>query len=510
MTAPVVPPEPADAPATASVGRNALITSVSQVVTMAAGGVLAVLVAVLVGSDARTDGFFAAYGLYAMAIVFAQTARTTIVPRLFEGETRFAAFDRFLGGGLVVLVVVAVLLGPLGGVLSSLATGDLPDEARETARTSLLLLLPAIALQVFAALGAAMLGALGDFAGPGIAFTAGGFGSIVAFVALEPALGIEALPVGLLVGAAVSAGVIAVGLVRRGWRPSGAIVAGGPRSMTAAAGVLTLASLAVLIAHIGYLVTLGVGARLGEGVVTSFSYGYMGFNLVFALIAGSIPMVIVGPLAEHWDRRPETLVEHNVRVFRAGLLLVLPVVAAVRLVGHEVAGFALSKFSESEIDLVVDAFLLLSPLIVTGLIQAVPYAAVLVRARYRGVALAAAGVVTVQVVLVLIAGERDSARLLAAALPIANVVNLTAALFLVSRRYPALVVPPLVVAFARLALVAAVAFTLPWLVVDVTAMPAGDWVALAAGLVLYAGAVVVALPVERDLGRRVVRTVLPG
>ncbi|MDQ3740759.1 MAG: hypothetical protein M3389_07420 [Actinomycetota bacterium] len=489
-------------PASGRVGRNALITSVSQVVTMAAGGVLAVLVAVLVGSDARTDGFFAAYGLYAMAIVFAQSARTTVVPRLLEGDTRFGPFDRFLGGGLVVVLLVAVLVGPLGGVLASLVTGDLPDEAHDTARTALLLLLPAIAAQVFAALGAAMLGALGDFVLPGLAFTGGGVVSIVAFVALEPAFGIDALALALLTGSVVSAGAVLVGLARQGWRPSAAVVAGGPRSMGSAAAVLTVASLAILIAHVGYLVTLGVGARLGEGVITAFSYGYMGFNLVFALIAGSIPMVIVGPLAEHWDRDPASLVEHNERVFRAGVLLVLPVVAAVWLVGHEVGDVVLAKFSAGEVDLVIDLFLLLSPLVVFGLVQAVPYAAVLVRARYRGVAFAALGVVTVQVGLVLLAAEMDSARLLGLAFPVANLVNLVAALLLVSRRYPRLVAPRLAAAGLRLGLLAALVFGVPALLLP-------GWAALLVGLALYVVAVRALLPVERDLGARVVRTVLP-
>ncbi|HEX2084891.1 MAG TPA: lipid II flippase MurJ [Solirubrobacteraceae bacterium] len=488
------------------VGRNALITSVATVATMAAGGVLAVLAANLVGANAGTDGFFAAYGLYAMAVVFAQSARTTVVPRLLEGETRFAAFDRFLGGGVVVVLVAAVLLGPLGGPIASLATGDLPGEARETARTALLILLPAIAAQVFAALGAAMLGALGDFALPGFAFTGGAAASIVAFVALEPSLSIDGLAVALLVGSAVSAAAVAAGLVRHGWRPSRAVVAA-PRAAASAAGVLLVASLSILIAHFGYLVTLAVGARLGEGVITAFSYGYMGFNLVFALIAGSIPMVIVGPLAEHWDRRPASLVEHNERVFRAGLLLLAPVIAAVALVGHEVGDVALAKFTAGEVDLTVDLFLLLSPLVVFGLVQAVPYAAVLVRARYKAVALATAGVVVVQVGLVLLAGEMDSARLLGLAFPVANLVNLVAAMLLVSRGYPKLVVPRLAAALLRLAAVALVAFGVPVLLAD--ALDLRDWVALLAGLVAYGVAVAALLPVERDLGRRVLRTALP-
>jgi peptidoglycan biosynthesis protein MviN/MurJ (putative lipid II flippase) len=89
--------------------------------------------------------------------------------------------------------------------------------------------------------------------------------------------------------------------------------------MVSAAGVLAIASLSFLIAHIGYVITLGVAARLGEGVLTAFSYAFMGFNLVFALMQVRWRWGHVGPLAEHWDRRAESLTEHVDRVVRGGL-----------------------------------------------------------------------------------------------------------------------------------------------------------------------------------------------
>ena len=52
-----------DAPRGGGVARSAAITSVSQATSMVAGGVLAVLVAVRIGNNAHTDGFFAAYGV---------------------------------------------------------------------------------------------------------------------------------------------------------------------------------------------------------------------------------------------------------------------------------------------------------------------------------------------------------------------------------------------------------------------------------------------------------------
>ena len=228
-----------------SVASNAAITSVSQASTMLSGGLLAVLVAAIIGNDARTDGFFAAFAVYSLLVLFAQSSRTTIVARLLEGRERFTSFNQYLGAGLLIVLLVSILFGPLGGVVARLLTGDLPAPAAETARTALLLLWPAAALQVFGALGAAMLGALGEFMWPGVAFLAGSLVSIAAFLALQPAMGIDAVSAGMLVGSVVSAGVVGVGLARSGWRPSSATITA-PREALRAAAVLTISSVSFL------------------------------------------------------------------------------------------------------------------------------------------------------------------------------------------------------------------------------------------------------------------------
>ena len=204
-----------------NVASNAAITSISQAATMISGGLLALIVAATIGSTAETDGFFAAFAVYSMVAAFAQSARTTIVARLLEGSGRFTAFDTYLGGGVLLFLLVAIAFGPLGQQIAGLLTGDLPDAAQDTAATALLVFIPAAALQIFAAFGATMLGALGDFMWAGVAFVAGSVATIVAFLALRPALGVDGLSVAILVGSVVSAAVVATGLAREGWRPRG-------------------------------------------------------------------------------------------------------------------------------------------------------------------------------------------------------------------------------------------------------------------------------------------------
>lgn len=504
--APQTPPGPGAAPG--KVARNAAITSASQVAAMALGAVMAVLVAALVGNDARTDGFFAAYGIYSLAVVFAQSARTTVVARLLEGKGRFDAFQVYIGAALTIGLLTAVVLGPLGGVIAGLLTGDLPGEAEDTARTALWLLAPAIVAQLFVGLGGAMLGALEDFLAPGLALLCGGLVSIAVFVVLEPSEGIEGLAMGLLAGSLVSAVAVAYALVRDGWRPSLAI-ASRPAAIWRGMGVLVVASLSLLIAHFGYLIALSVGGRLGEGVITAFSYSYLGFGVVLALIVSSVPMVIIGPLAQTWDRRAPSLLTDNERVFRAGILLLAPLVATVWLVGHELGSAVLVKFSAAEIDLTVDCFLLLMPVVAYGLVQAVPFAALLILGRYRAIAAATAVVFAIQVPLSFLAGELDSARFLAVAVSVANVANLVAAVVLVGREYPRLILPRAARTLTKMAAIAAASFGVPAAAAHALGLPAADWIALGVGIAAYAAAVAALLPVERDLAGRVLRSALP-
>jgi peptidoglycan biosynthesis protein MviN/MurJ (putative lipid II flippase) len=492
-------------PRSRTVASNVVITSISQASTMITGGLLALLVAVLIGNNARTDGFFAAFAVYSVVVTFAQSARTTVVARLLEGQGRFTALNHYFGAALLVIVLVSVAFGPLGGVVADLLTGDLPQSARETARTTLLILWPAAALQLFGALGAAMLGALGDFVWAGAAFMAGSLLAIPVFVVLEPSLGIDGVAVGMLIGSVISTIVVAVGLVRVGWRPAWATFTQ-PREAARAGRVLAISSFSFLIAQVGFIFMLAVGARLGVSVVTIFTYSFMAMSLVQALFVSSIPMVLAGPLALSWDRRPASLLPHNEAIFRAGLLLVVPVFAGAVLVGADVADLVLADFSDSEVHLFIDLFLILSANVVWGLIATVPYAAAVAIGRYTAVALLTLGVVALQVVLALVAGALDSVELLAAVVPVSTAVSVLGTCAVVSARYPLIAGPALAKILLRLSLAGAVAFALPALVAERVSLAAVDPIAFLVGLGLFALIVVKLLPAEREIAARLVAT----
>jgi putative peptidoglycan lipid II flippase len=471
---------------------------------MISGGLLAVLVAVVIGNDAGTDGFFAAFAVYSIVVTFAQSARTTIVARLLEGKERFSVLDHYFGAALLIVALVGVAFGLLNTVVAELLTGDLPAEASEAAETALLVFWPAAALQLFGALGAAMLGALEDFVWAGAAFIVGSLSAIPSFLLLQPALGIDAVSVGILIGSAVSAIIVGLGLLRAGWRPAHVSITQ-PGAALRAGRVLAISSVSFLIAQVGFTFMLAVGARLGVSVVTVFTYSYMAMSLLQAVFVSSIPMVLAGPLAKTWDRRPESLVPHNEAIFRAGLVLVVPVVAGAALIGRDVSDFVLADFSTAEVDLFIDLFLILSINVVWGLVATVPYAAAVAVGRYTAVAVATLVVVVLQAGLALVAGAVDSVELLAAVVPVSTAVSVLTTFCIVSWRYPVLAGPPLGRILLRLGLAGGAAFGLPALATSAAGLPAAGLIAFAVGLVLF-GLMVSRLPAERDIATRLLQT----
>ncbi|HEX6388795.1 MAG TPA: hypothetical protein VFZ89_05105, partial [Solirubrobacteraceae bacterium] len=322
--------------------------------------------------------------------------------------------------------------------------------------------------------------------------------TIVVFAALRPALGLDALPTAMLVGSVVSAAMIAVGLFGEGWRPR----MPGPGAVSALR-VLTLSSVSFLVAQIGTIVTLAIGATFGVGIVTLLTYASMAMGLLQALFVSAIPMVLASPLAQTWDRRPESLIPHHEAVLRAGLLLTVPFVVAAALIGADVVE-AITAFSAGESQLMIELFLILSANVLWGQLQSVPYAALLAIGRYSAIALLTAAVVAVQIVIAVVASSVDDVHLLAASGPISIVISAVGVCVLVSPRYLRLAAPRLGGVLALNAAITALSFGAAWALGELLDLP--GLVTFAAGLAAYAGLVL--LPAtERDTVQRLLGAV---
>ena len=474
------------------VAASAAITSVATAATMLSGGIFALLIAARFGSTAETDGFFAAYGVYTVVVLVAQSTRTTIVGRLVQA--RFSGFDAFVAGIGVLTAVTGIVFVGLGGALGGLLTAGLASPARDTAAEALLILWPAAALQLLAALAAAMLGVLDNFTRAAIAYGAGSVGSILAFLALSPVLGIEATPVAVLIGSLITAAPLLAGVRRAGWRPGRA--AGAARH----AGLVLLGAGPVALAQALYLITAAIAARGGEGLLTTYSYGYFAHQLLLALVASSLSIVLAAPIAESWDRRPASLRPHIEAVMRAGLLVLVPLVATGALLGDEVAGALLTKFDDAQINALVEVFVALAPAVVFAQALAVPLVALYALGRYAAATMVGIPVLALHAALSL--GVVDTGDLTGLAL----MSSLSSMLF--SAALAALLYRKATGAFlaqagreAGLVLVpAGAAFAGAWAALH----EVGDLAVLAAGCLLFGAAVAVLLPGHRAVAVRLV------
>src|SRR3954463_8173652 len=120
--------------------RSGALTGLAQIVIALAAAGAGALLAQKFGRNAETDGFLAAYGVYLLLVLAAQSFRMVVVPDLtraagagtLAGESRAYA-AAFLGLAVPVCIVVAALSGPLGDLI----TGSLPHSSGSVAGRAL-------------------------------------------------------------------------------------------------------------------------------------------------------------------------------------------------------------------------------------------------------------------------------------------------------------------------------------------------------------------------------------
>lgn len=459
---------------------SAALTSLATAATMVSGGIFALLIAARFGTSARTDGFFAAYGVYTVAVLVAQSMRTTIVSRLVDRG--FAGFNSFLGAVAVLSAVAGVVFVALGAPLAALLTGGPADGARDVATDTLLLLWPAASLQLVAALGAAMLGVLDDFRQAALAYGAGSIASIAAFLLLAGPVGILATPLSVLIGSAVTAVPLVRSVRAAGWSP------GRPVGSWGGARLVVLGAGQVALAQGLYLITIAAAAEGGQGAATTYAYGYFAHQLVLALVASSLSIVLAAPIAATWDRDPASLRPHAWVVLRAGLLVLVPVVATAAFVGDDLGDLLLGNFSAAQVDQVVSVFLALVPAIVVAQALAVVLVGIYTLGRFVAATLVGLPVIALHWALTRAVDATDLTELALVASFGAVTFGLALSWVLFGAAAPAFAGGTLR-ELARVLVPAAACFA----VAALLAGGLGDAAALAAGLLAY-GALVAAIP----------------
>jgi O-antigen/teichoic acid export membrane protein len=425
------------------------------------------------GRTARTDGFLAAYQIYIVLTVAAQSFRMVVVPDLTRADQ-----EGRLGGELgdYVTAVVALaapltlltvlLAGPIGDAL----TGSLPHAAAAEATTAVVWLVPAAFAQLVAGLCTSALAARDSYGTAALAYAGGGLVGLVVFAAFADAHGLVALAWGLMLNAAIAAGLPFARLRRTGALSRGRVAT---RAVWRRLSLLLLGSALPVVLQAFSLVALRLLAGLGVGRVTSFSYAYLLAATIIAATAFSLSVVSAAPLTRR-GLDPERAADHVVHASWLSLAVAGAAVGVIALVGAPIFRFVLGH----EYAGIGTIFLELAPWLVAATAYYATFPLIFVVGRRRRLAAIAVAALALDVPLAL--GFRAAWGLagVAVSLAVATLLVVVALMLAISPRMLPRALNGLARLVAVVGLLAAGCFGVPALLLSAPA-------AAAVGILLY-------------------------
>jgi O-antigen/teichoic acid export membrane protein len=380
-------------------GRSAVqsvaFTGLSYVTLSLAAAVAGAFLAHKFGRNKETDGFLAAYGVYLVLVLGAQSFRMVVVPDLTraEAEGRLGAeFRAYLLAFVAVAIPATVLTAAFAHFWGELITGRLPAESARVAADALPWLIPAAFAQLLASLVASALAARDSYLPAAAGFALGGIGGLVFFLVEADAHGLVALAWGFALNGGIAIVLPAIVLVLRGNRlrmHRGVAIRLGYRLWRLLYGA------AVPLAVQGlYVIALRFAAGTGEGNVTSLSYAYLLAGTFVSATAFSLSLISAAPLTRR-GVNAESAAEHVVHSAWVSLALVGAAAGLVALVGGRVVTAVLgSAFSGQVGNELGRLVVFLSPWMIASAAVSITYPLLFVMHRTRLLLpLAVAGVV---------------------------------------------------------------------------------------------------------------------
>lgn len=459
--------------------RSGLLTGISTAAVSGSAAVLGVILSRKFGHGVKTDGFFAAYGVYLALVLVAGSIRVIVLPRFVTARAagrlgaEFGAWTAALAAPLALVTFVAVAWPH--GVASALASND---AARDQAAELLPWIVPSAVAQVVGGLVASALAALDDYEWAAFGFATGS----IAGVALTLALvghGVVAFGWGLALNGALTLAIpLAALLALRGVGLPDTRFWG--RLLELGEGVALPVALQGLYV-IGYRFASGLGA----GRATTFSYAYLIAAFLVSITAASVALVATVPFARE-GASPTRVARHVVAISWLSLALVAGAGGVFALVGEpivrRVLGASYGGGTGAELGRLV---VYLAPWMVASVAMTVAYPLVFVRGRARWLPMLALAGLAVQVLVDW--GARAAFGLGGIAAGLALTTALVLAVLLATLGALTAVARGLLVAAVVCGGLAVFAFGLPRLVL-------GPFAAAATGLVLYTVVVAVWRP----------------
>lgn len=326
--------------------------AVATVAMAATSGIQSLLYLSSFGVNARTDGFFVAFALYASFGVFSQSIRVTSAPLLVGARPRL--HPREFGLALIAIAVpVALATIPLAAPLAGLLAPGVGDAGRGVAESALPILGLAMLLQLWAAGGATLLAVRDRFDRIAFAYIAGALSGLVVYLAVSGPAGELSLGWSMLAMAVVTSVTMLDGVrSSRGDAPAAPAPRLSPRRFARSVW-LVLGSTAIYLAFNGlYVITLAFASNYGAGGATVLSYAYLFASYLvaatgFALGMSRIADMRRGALAD-WRAVIADTVPPG---FRYSMLIGAPALAALIAGGASLIGEVLpASFDPAQIE----------------------------------------------------------------------------------------------------------------------------------------------------------------
>ncbi|MGH2906450.1 MAG: hypothetical protein ACRDKI_06730 [Solirubrobacterales bacterium] len=404
------PAVPLVAPA-ANTAHSSAVIALGGLLNSLLGGVFAFAVTAILGEGPSVDGFFAAFSIYTIFIIFGQTMRVALVPQLGPSseQERFTENGRDALGRLLpqamVLSVICVAVAPLIG---ELLMRNASTTARNAATMSIAILAVASFFQFWAASQSAVLAGAKRFAGSSVIYVISGTISLVSVTILASLFDTPGAPIGMLIGA-ISLGAMHMVFLRR----FGFHAHPQPRKFFQQKTWLIggrMATAAILPILIQLQLTIALSQISGfTGAVTGYTYGYLAMSVLAGMTVGAISLSTMPTIVASIEREGRAAAIPYIRdVSSQTLFLYLPLATAYALFGYPAIKLVFGDFLKpTTLALFWDStrvFLLL------GLTWSVftPFTNVaLAQRRYRLLALVAIAMLPVNIAILLIPGANS-------------------------------------------------------------------------------------------------------
>jgi hypothetical protein len=373
--------------------RSGLLTGISTAAVSGSAAVLGIILSRKFGHGVKTDGFFAAYGVYLALVLVASSLRVIVLPRFVTARSagRLGPEVGTWALGLVapLAAVVAVSIAWPHGIASALTSSA---SARDQAALLLPWIVPSAVAQIYGGLVASGLAALDDYGWAAFGFAAGSVAGVVLTLALVEH-GVVAFGWGLALNGALSLAIPLVPLVLRGGigRPDARI---GARLLQLGEGIAVPLALQGL-----YVVAYRFASGLGTGRATTFSYAYLIAAFLVAVTAASAALVATVPFARE-GVSPQRVARHVVAISWLSLAIVAAAAGVFALAGEAVVRRVLGSSYEGGTGAELGRLVVyLVPWMVASVALTVAYPLVFVRGRAWWLPLLAVAALAAQVLL---------------------------------------------------------------------------------------------------------------